>query len=97
MIRNFNMSKEQQRTMRRSRAALTVSMILIAVSLITICGCATTKPKVVIMPADMAIGIVEAGSTVTMTVTNDVYLVPPARMQWFMRQLSLKGVPGERK
>lgn len=36
----------------------------------------------------MTVTFVPAGSLVT--ATNDTYLVPQARMQWFLRQLSLK-------
>ena len=50
--------------------------------------CACTAPKVIVLPSDMAVSFAPRGSTIV--ATNDVYLVPPARMQWFMRQLSLK-------
>lgn len=81
------MKNGSQKMTPRSRPGQLASMLLTLALLVTIAGC-RTAPKVVVIPADQAVGFAPAGNQ--LTVTNDVYLVPPARMQWILRQLSLK-------
>lgn len=47
---------------------------------------ASCARQVVVIPGDKMVGYLPAGHTIT--ATNDLYLVPPARMQLFLEQLS---------
>ena len=64
---------------RGQKALLTSTLLLTILS-------ASCARRVVVIPGDKMVGYLPAGRTIT--ATNDLYLVPPARMQLFLEQLS---------
>ena len=55
-------------------------------------GCALTKPKMLVLPADKAVVALAAGSVFTNSIPG--YFVPKARMQEILDRLSEKDVFG---
>lgn len=53
--------------------------------------CAGCRPRLVVIPADKAVTLLRKGATYT--APNDVYLVPPARMQEILHALADKATP----
>jgi hypothetical protein len=62
----------------------TISIAFLTLACAT--SCALFKPRIVVIPEDRLIRFAPRGSTITLT--NDTYLVPPARMLEILRALN---------
>lgn len=69
----------------RSRGLMAAWLKSIAALLLLSTVAMTCRPQVIIIPADKAIGYLAPGQSYQ--ATNGIYLVPPARMQDFLRAL----------
>lgn len=62
--------------MPRAITGIGILLILILPAFLLTTGCA---PRILVIPSDRQIGFLPSGGSIT--ATNDLYLVPPARMK----------------